>query len=663
MSEEKLYNSVIVENYIQLAKYKYPDLNTDEILLEAGIEPWDLDPGNWFSQKQVDRFQNIIVDKTGNPDIAREAGQYSVADRSGNLIRQAALSLLSPSNLLDIIGKITSKVTKASTTSSKKISKNKYEIIVEYSPGVKPKKYQCLSTQGYLEAVYFVFCSRFPQIEHVECFFENGEKCRYIMSWDPTVPQMLKSVRNLLFLVTAVLIFLSIALNFSIYAPVATLILSLLAFLAAVYYEKTDLLSTLKKQNFGPHTVLDGHNRFHRSANLIAEVSGALSRNTTVKEVMLSVGNILAGLGYPSGLIILLDYERNQPTYKEAYCFGSHGNRFLSDLNEKKVSTPVFHDRLRKPIMKDIEKTNQLFPKEVLHAISDTGIHFELYLPILFEKSLIGFIFLQQDYLKTMQAIDLHLLNTIASQTALSVTNISFYNSLLKSESLKRDFVTAASHEMLTPIQIINLAYQEIGLTLSKYRLVNPELSESLSILDEAVKKLNLVSANVLNFDKLESELELLPVKFDILIEEIKKKTHYIPSTFNHSIQFSIDDKIDTIECHKNAFVQMVSNLIENSAKYSPHGGRIDVACDVGPAGLTIAVTDNGIGIPKECHEKIFMKFYQVNDVEGGCGLGLAFCQETVKQHGGYISVESPVFPERKRRKGTRFIVHIPCKK
>lgn len=660
MSEEKLYNSIIIENYIQLAKYKYPNLNTDDILQEAGIEPWDLDPGNWFSQEQVDKFQKIMIDKTGNPNIAREAGQYSVADRSGNLIRQAALSLLSPSNLIDIIGKITSKVTRASKTSSKKISKNKYEIIVEYVPGVKPKKYQCLSTQGYLEAIYFVFSSRFPQIKHVECFFEKGEKCRYIMSWDPTAAQMLKTARDLLFLITAVLFFLSLAFNLSFYAPIATLILSLLAFLVSVYCEKSNLLSMLKKQNFGPHTVLDSHNRFYHSANLIAEVSSALSRNTTVKEVMLSVGNILVGLGYPSGLIILLDYDRNQPTYRQAYCFDSHGNRFLNGLNDTTVSTPVFHDRLRKPIMEDIEKTNQLLPKEVLNAISDTGNHFELYLPILFEKSLIGFIFLQKDNLKTMQAIDLHLLNTIASQTALSITNIAFYNSLLKSESLKRDFVTAASHEMLTPIQIINLAYQDIGMTLSKYRLVNPELSESLSILDEAVKKLNSVSVNILNFDKLEGQLELLPEKFDVLIEEIKKKTHYIPSTFNHTINFSIDKRIDTIECHKNTFVQMISNLIENSAKYSPHGGRIDVACYLGAAELTIAVTDNGIGIAKEYHERIFMKFYQVNDLEGGCGLGLAFCQDTVKQHGGYISVESPVFPEERHRKGTRFIVHIP---
>lgn len=503
MSEEKLYNSILIENYIQLAKYKYPDLNTDEILQEAGIEPWDLDPGNWFSQEQVDRFQKIMVDKTGNPNIARQAGQYSVADRSGNLIRQAALSLLSPSKLIDIIGKITSKVTRASKTSSKKIAKNKYEIIVEYSPGLKPKKYQCLSTQGYLEAIYFVFYSRFPRIEHVECYFEKGEKCRYIMSWNPTAAQILKTARNILFLVTSVLFFLSLASNFSFYAPIATLILSLLAFLVSVYYEKSDLLSTLKKQNFGPHTILDGHNRFYHSANLIAEVSSALSRNTTVKDVMLSVGNILVGLGYPSGLVILLDYEKNQPTYRQAYCFDSHGNRFLSDLVEKKVSTPVFHDMLSKPIIKDTEKTFQLLPKEVLDAMSGTGIPFELYLPILFEKSLIGLIFLQKDNLKTMQAIDLHLLNTIASQTALSITNISFYNSLLKSESLKRDFMTAASHEMLTPIQIINLAYQDIGTTLSKYKLVNPELSESLSILDEAVKKLNSVSANVLNFDKL----------------------------------------------------------------------------------------------------------------------------------------------------------------
>jgi signal transduction histidine kinase len=366
------------------------------------------------------------------------------------------------------------------------------------------------------------------------------------------------------------------------------------------------------------------------------------------------------GLGYPSGLIVLFDYDGNHLTYKEAYCFDSHASRFLSGLNAKKVSASVLHNMLRKPVITDSAKISRMIPEEVSAALSGNSGGFHIYLPAIFEKSLIGLIFLEKDNLKTIQAIDLHLLNTVASQTALSITNISFYNSLLKSESLKRDFVTAASHEMLTPIQIINLAYQDIDMALSKYRLVNPELSESLSILDEAVKKLNSVSANVLNFDKLESELELSPIKFDILIEEIKRKTRYIPSTYNHTVNFEISDAIDTIRCHKNAFIQMISNLIENSAKYTPKGGRIDVLCQLGAAELTIAVTDNGIGIPQEFHEKIFMKFFQVNNVGSGCGLGLSFCQDSAKQHGGYISVESPVSPEEKRRKGTRFIVHIP---
>ncbi len=660
MSGEKLYNSIIIDNYIQLTKYKYPHLNPDDILQEAGIDPWDLDPGNWFTQEQVDKFQKVIVEKTQNPNIAREAGQYSVADRSGNLIRQAALSLLSPSNLIDIIGKITAKVTRASKITSRRISKNKHEITVEYKPGVEPKHYQCLSMQGYLEAIYFVFYSRIPKIEHVECFFDDGKTCRYIMSWDPTVSQMLKTVRNVLLLTTAALLCLSLASSLQYYFPLTTLILSLLAYLISVYFEKSDLLKILKKQNFSPHTVLDDRHRFYHSTNLIAEVSSALSRNTTVKEVMLTVGNILMGLGYPSGLIVLFDYDGNHPTYEKAYCFDSHASRFLSGLNAKKVSASVLHSKHRKPVITDSAKISRMIPEEVLAALSGNGGGFHVYLPVIFEKSLIGLIFLEKDNLRTLQAIDLHLLNTVASQTALSITNISFYNSLLKSESLKRDFVTAASHEMLTPIQIINLAYQDIDMALSKYRLVNPELSESLSILDEAVKKLNSVSANVLNFDKLESELELSPIKFDILIEEIKRKTRYIPSTYNHTVNFEINDAIDTIRCHKNAFIQMISNMIENSAKYTPKGGRIDVLCQSGAAELTIAVTDNGIGIPQEFQEKIFMKFFQVDNVECGCGLGLSFCQDSAKQHGGYISVESPVFPEEKHRKGTRFIVHIP---
>lgn len=664
MSEEKLYNSALLDNYIQLLKADYPHINIDDVLSESGIEPWEIDPGNWFSQSKVNRFYDIVLERTGNENIAKEAGRFSVANRAGNIMRQAALSLLSPSNLYDIIGKISKKYTRAINIHTKKISNTKHEIITEYLENVSPKKFQCENTIGYLEAVYLIFRSKLPKISHPECYFDNGTKCKYIVSWKKTASERIILIRNIaafLFIPAITILFFS---NFAyIYEFIVFFcFLFLLMALLSMSFEKKDLLKIVRKQDFKPHDVLDSHNRYHRSANLLKDISIALSKNKTVQDFMATVGNIYHALGYRSGLIVLIDYDQNRPGFGDVYHYHEHQHEYLKEFKNKEVFFSLSDEELQKPNLKVHKKLLGHLPEEIGELLLRVGFKSVVYLPMVFEKTLLGFIFINNP-MGTINASDLFILHSIASQSALGITNINFNKTLMVSEKVKKDFVTVASHELLTPVQIITFAIEDIKIKLKDLKGEHSGLTASIDILEQSVCKLGSISKNILDFKKLEADLSLQPISIDQIVETLKFESRYILTSFKHNIIYEINNKIRQISCDENTFIQLLCNLIENAAKYTPKKGKIKVIFDLNQAELNISVEDDGIGIDVEHHEQVFMKFYQINNDQTGTGMGLSYCQEVAKKHEGYITLESPLWPSEEIRKGSRFIVHLPANK
>lgn len=661
MTEKPFYNSALVDNYIQLLKAEYSHINIDDLLSGATIEPWELDPGNWFTQSQVNRFYQLLLEKTGNKNIAREAGRFSVANRAGNIMRQSALSLLSPSNLYDILGQISKKYTKAIRVHSKKLSSSSHEIVTEWLDDVRPEKYQCDNMIGYLEAVHLVFRSSLPDIEHPECFFENGGKCKYIISWKKTVSERIVRIRNIAsaICIPALFILFFMGFDYLLEGSITFLLVFLLMTLASMGYEKKELLSIVRKQDFKPHDVLDSHNRYHRSTNLLKDISVALSKNKNVSDFMTSVGNIYHALGYRSGLIILVDYRKNEPAYADVYHYRDNFNEYLSDLKNKRALFVNSDEGLKNPSVKTHKQLIDIFPEGISKLLFDIGFNSVVYLPMVFEKTLLGFIFIKNEK-NGINASDLYLLHSIASQSALSITNIIFNESLMASEQLKKDFVTVASHEMLTPVQIITFAIHDIKTRIQKLGLYKSDLADSMNILDQSVRKLGSISKNILDFKKLEADLSLNPININQIINTLEQESQYVITSFGHRIHFDVDNQIEQILCNENTFIQLLSNLIENAAKYTPDYGKIKVSFELNPAELMISIEDNGIGIHEEFHELVFMKFYQVNKDQTGSGMGLSYCQEVAKKHEGYITLESPLFPEEEFRRGTRFVIHLP---
>ncbi len=112
------------------------------------------------------------------------------------------------------------------------------------------------------------------------------------------------------------------------------------------------------------------------------------------------------------------------------------------------------------------------------------------------------------------------------------------------------------------------------------------------------------------------------------------------------------------VECDSGAIHQVLTNLMDNAAKYTPEGGTITLKAEPSGEGVEFSVTDTGVGIPPEHIPRLFERFYRVDKARsrelGGTGLGLAIVKHLVLAHRGTVHVASTV------GEGTTFSFRIP---
>ena len=232
-----------------------------------------------------------------------------------------------------------------------------------------------------------------------------------------------------------------------------------------------------------------------------------------------------------------------------------------------------------------------------------------------------------------------------------------FYRQKFLNETQK-DFVNNFTHEFKTPVSIINLAAEVLG---------NPELykrPEKLSRYAEIVKYqgkyLQDQIERLLKYAYSESNhlhLSKEKVSFHNLIKEAVNNLQPLIEEKNASIEYVLHAKHDILEADHGYLLIVITNLIENGLKYS-----INPSLKIGTYNengyLMINVQDNGRGIDKKYHEKIFNKFYRVpmgDQVPArGFGLGLAFVKRIVTAHNGKIQVQS------EPSVGSNFIITLP---
>jgi signal transduction histidine kinase len=223
-------------------------------------------------------------------------------------------------------------------------------------------------------------------------------------------------------------------------------------------------------------------------------------------------------------------------------------------------------------------------------------------------------------------------------------------------EEQKDNFISIASHELKTPITSLKIFHQILSKELQNDKQTKYE--KYMTKLNEQMNKLMNLVTGLLDISRIQQgRLEYSFHYFDInkLIEsntEVMKEL-----TNKHS--FVIKGKVKKeVFGDKERISQVIDNVLANAVKYSPKGGIIITTLKDCTDKVEISIKDFGIGIEKKDQEKIFEKFFRVNDYRHktypGLGIGLYLSSEIIKSHGGEIWVES------EKGRGSIFTFTIP---
>lgn len=205
----------------------------------------------------------------------------------------------------------------------------------------------------------------------------------------------------------------------------------------------------------------------------------------------------------------------------------------------------------------------------------------------------------------------------------------------------KDEFLNIASHELKTPLTTVK-AYTQMGLAVAgKSNL--PVLVDYLKKANNHIDKLTYLINELLDVSKVESgklELSLTRVKFNEYVHEVINSLKNITA---QKIQFT-GCPLCYVNIDKIRLEQVLTNLVSNASKYSPGHDSITVRCSCTDSSVTVSVQDYGIGIAEDKLQKIFGRFYRIEEIAAGfsgLGIGLYIASEIIKMHNGEIWGES----------------------
>lgn len=229
-------------------------------------------------------------------------------------------------------------------------------------------------------------------------------------------------------------------------------------------------------------------------------------------------------------------------------------------------------------------------------------------------------------------------------------------------DKLKAEFVSVASHELKTPINVM-IGYLQLldegvyGPLEAKQKDVHKTLVIQANTLLRLVKQLLDVS----RFEAGGGRLETRVIVLDDLLAELENAFHVL--AVQREIHFTVaraPELPDEVYWDLDRINEVLGNLLSNAFKFTPKGGTVELKLEPVEGGVKMQVHDTGAGIPPEQLPRIFEKFYQADNQGSaravGTGLGLAIAKQIVDAHGGTITCESTVGV------GTTFTITLPLR-
>ncbi len=243
---------------------------------------------------------------------------------------------------------------------------------------------------------------------------------------------------------------------------------------------------------------------------------------------------------------------------------------------------------------------------------------------------------------------DLQLLDVFARQAAIAVRQARLSAATLaerdRLESMQSSFISIVSHELQTPVAIIKAYAGTLAREDAPWS--RETVTRVAHTIEEECDRLYRLITDLLDISRIQAgrvAMSIGPVDLADLAETLAERSRTRSPA--HDLQTDFPSDFPIIQGDREKLRQALGNLVDNAIKYSPDGGTIAMTGRAEPTYVVVSVRDDGIGIPREEHQRVFDRFHRVDTglsrSTQGVGLGLYITKTIIDAHGGQIWVES----------------------
>ncbi len=253
---------------------------------------------------------------------------------------------------------------------------------------------------------------------------------------------------------------------------------------------------------------------------------------------------------------------------------------------------------------------------------------------------------------------DERLIEGIAAQAAIALDNARLYQAVRHADRRKDEFLAMLAHELRNPLAPVRNAVELLRLAAHDPR----QVQAARETLERQVQQLVRLVDDLLDVSRImrgKIELRKERVQLADIIERAVETSRPLIEQRGHEFEITLPSSTVWLEADSIRLAQVVSNLLNNAAKFTENGGRIALTARRQEGEILISAKDNGIGIPHEFLNQIFDLFVQAdhaaNRAQGGLGIGLTLVRNLVELHGGQVTAASSGLGN-----GTEFLIRLP---
>jgi len=229
---------------------------------------------------------------------------------------------------------------------------------------------------------------------------------------------------------------------------------------------------------------------------------------------------------------------------------------------------------------------------------------------------------------------------------------------LKDADQRKDQFLAMLAHELRNPLAPISNAVQIMRLEGPK----GPNFQWSIEVIEDQIKHMTRMIDDLLDVSRItrgKVDLQKQPIELAQVVELAVEASRPLIEDYGHELTVTLPDQPILLEVDPPRLAQVLSNLLNNAAKYTPEGGKIALTAEQSDREVIVRVRDNGIGIPADLLPRVFDLFVQADQAlsrsRGGMGIGLTLVRSLVELHGGDVTAQSDG-PDQ----GSEFVVRLP---